>query len=75
METIDIKETDVFAAAKQVAEQRAEVVDLTGAFLETVCPNCQYTVGAFVIDGPDPVFADLQCPRGVCGHEWSERVS
>lgn len=68
-------ESDVFAAAKQVAEHRAEAVDLTGAFLETVCPSCDRTVGALVIDGPDPVFVDLQCPRDLCGHEWTERVS
>lgn len=68
-------ESDVFAAAKQVAEQRAEIVDLTGAFVATVCPSCEHTVGAFVIDGPDPVFADVQCPRDVCGNEWSERVA
>lgn len=69
-------EDDVFGAAKQVAEQRTEPApDLMGAFLETVCPNCHRTVGALVIDGPDPVFVDLQCPRAECGHKWSERVS
>lgn len=69
-------EYDVFGAAKQVAEQRVEPApDLMGAFLETVCPNCRRTVGALVIDGPDPVFADVQCPRVECGHGWSERVS
>lgn len=76
MSAVVTDESDVFGAAKQVAEQRAEPTpDLKGAFLETVCPNCQRTVGALVIDGPDPVFVDLQCPRDLCGHEWSERVS
>lgn len=71
-----IVESDVFGAAKQIAEQRAEpALDLMGAFLDTVCPCCARKVGALVIDGPDPVFVDVQCPRVECGHEWSERVS
>ncbi|QXE28912.1 MULTISPECIES: hypothetical protein [Microbacterium] len=71
----EIAESDVFGAAKQVAEQRAEAVDLTGAFLETVCPSCDRTVGALVIDGPDPVFVDVQCPLAGCGHEWTEAIT
>ncbi|MCK2024610.1 hypothetical protein KZC52_16905 [Microbacterium sp. kSW2-24] len=76
MSSVVTEESDVFGAAKQVAEQRTEPApDLMGALHGTICPNCQRTVGALVIDGPDPVFVDLQCPRDVCGHEWSERVS
>lgn len=42
----------------------------------TVCPSCGRWVGALVIDGPDPVFTDLRCPRtDVCGLVWSERAA
>ena len=51
------------------------------AILETDCPKCERHVGALIIDGPDPVFVSLVCPR--CGHgddrndgpEWVERVA
>lgn len=68
---------DYMGAAKDVREARepldADAFD--GAFLETTCPSCGKHVSAFIVDGPDPVFADLVCPRDECGHEWSERVA
>lgn len=72
-----VPETDVFGDAKQVTEQRQEFDprQFDGAFLETVCPSCDHTVGALVIDGPDPVFVDVQCPRAGCGHEWTEQLA
>lgn len=45
------------------------------AFRETECPACGRQIGAFVVDGPDPVFVDLVCPRDVCGHRFTERIS
>lgn len=47
--------------------------DMNGALLETDCPECGRHVGALVIDGPDPDFADMQCHP--CGAIWNERVS
>lgn len=45
------------------------------AIRETECPKCGKWIGAIVVDGPDPVFIDLKCPRtDVCGEQWSERV-
>ncbi|MCT1395634.1 hypothetical protein M4D51_07830 [Microbacterium sp. p3-SID338] len=72
-----VPEADVFADAKQVAEHRQEFDphQFDGAFFETVCPSCEHTVGALVIDGPDPVFVDVQCPRTGCGHEWTEQIA
>lgn len=70
-------EPDVFGAAKRVQEDRAEFAPrrFDDAFLETDCPGCGRHVGALIKDGPDPVFADVTCPRDACGHEWSERVA
>ncbi len=67
---------DYLGEAKPFLEQRAEV-NLRGdeAFHETDCPRCEHRVGAFIVDGPDPVFADLVCPRPSCAHEWAERVA
>lgn len=59
--------------------EQADEVDLSYMYesiLETVCPKCGQTVGALIIDGPDPVFVDVQCPRwDVCGHIWNERIA
>ena len=50
--------------------------DLSDGIRKTECPKCGKWVGAMVIDGPDPVFVDLKCPRtDVCGEQWSERVA
>lgn len=49
-----------------------DVSHMVGAFLETVCPGCGVTVGAFVIDGPEQGVVGLRCPRDVCEHEWEE---
>lgn len=63
---------------KEFAEQ-AQERDLSYMFesiLDTTCPKCGHKVGALIIDGPDPVFADVQCPRwDVCGHIWNERIA
>lgn len=56
---------------KEFVEPRGR--DLSHAILETDCPGCEKHVGALIVDGPDPVFADLVCP--LCGHEFTERVS
>lgn len=45
------------------------------AFLDTTCEACGKHVNALIIDGPDPVFVEVQCPRDVCGAVWSERVT
>lgn len=64
---------------KEYAEQYDEAVSyaqhMAGGLLDCTCPSCGRHVGAFVVDGPDPVFADLVCPRDVCGHEWMERTA
>lgn len=69
-------EPDVFGAAKAVKEDRAEFNPsrFDAAFLETVCPECGRTGCAFVIDGPDPVFVDVECPYDNCRHRWAERI-
>lgn len=56
---------------KEYAEPEGR--DLSGALLETDCPGCGRHVGALIIDGPDPVFVDVECPR--CGHGWTERTA
>lgn len=43
---------------------------MVGAFLETVCPGCGRTVGAFVTDGPEQGVVGLRCPQ--CDHGWEE---
>lgn len=61
---------------KEFAEQAAEhdPRPFYEAIRERECPGCGKWVGAIVIDGPDPVFVDLRCPRtDVCGEVWSER--
>lgn len=45
------------------------------AILETDCPKCGRHVGALIIDGPDPVFVDVQCPHVECGEVWNERFA
>lgn len=62
---------------KEFAEPAAahDSSQFAGAIFETDCPGCGHHVGALVIDGPDPVFVDLACPRDACEHEWSERVA
>lgn len=52
---------------------RPEVRDLSHALHETDCPNCGRHVGALIVDGPDPVFADVECPQ--CHFPWTERVA
>lgn len=47
--------------------------DLSHTIFLIDCPGCEKHVGALIVDGPDPVFADLVCP--LCSHEWNERVS
>ncbi|MEW2459851.1 hypothetical protein [Microbacterium sp. K41] len=68
---------DYLGDAKRVREARApiEADPFKGAFLTTICPGCGHDVNALVVDGPDPVFADLVCPRVGCGHEWTEAVT
>jgi hypothetical protein len=45
-----------------------------GANLETDCPRCGWHVWAHIVDGPDPVFIELVCPRDDCKYEWWERT-
>lgn len=45
------------------------------ASIGTICPSCGHHVWAHIIDGPDPVFVTLACPRDACRHEWAERVT
>ncbi len=68
---------DYMGDRKQSLESRVPLdpQQFEGAFIETVCPLCDKQVAAFVIDGPDPVFVDLQCPRDPCGHEFTERIA
>ena len=49
--------------------------DMSHVILETDCPGCERRVGALIIDGPDPVFVEVQCPRDVCAKRWTERVT
>lgn len=67
---------DYIGDATRVKEDRAEFNSrrFDGAILETDCPECDRHVGALVIDGPDPVFVDVACPHGDCGHRWTERI-
>lgn len=67
---------DYLGDAKRVREDRMESDPhrFDTAFLETVCPKCERTCCAFVIDGPDPVFVDVACPFDNCGHQWTERI-
>lgn len=69
-------ESDVFGDAKRAVEAWDEAEyyaqQMVGGLLAPQCPKCEMTVGAMVMDGPDPVFADVQCPA--CTHVWSERV-
>lgn len=66
------RERDWKAFAEQAAEHDLHPFD--DAIRQTECPKCGKWVGAIVIDGPDPVFVDLRCPRtDVCGEVWSER--
>lgn len=60
---------------KEYVAPPADMSQLADAILETTCPGCGHLVGALIVDGPDPVFADVVCPRDVCQHEFSERVS
>lgn len=79
--TADLAEVDeipdYLGDGTRVKEDRAEFNPrrFDTAILETDCPECGRHVGALIKDGPDPVFADVTCPRDVCGHEWSERVA
>lgn len=66
------REPDWKEFAEQFAAHDSRPFD--GALIETVCPGCGRTVGALVIDGPDPVFADVQCPHKECAAEWTERT-
>lgn len=68
---------DYFGEAKRVKEARLplETDPFKGAFLATVCPGCGHEVHAFVVDGPDPVFVDLACPRPACGQEFTEAIT
>lgn len=70
---------DYLGEAKQHLEARMEREEtlrgFEGAFLETDCPGCGWHVWAFIVDGPDPVFVDVVCPRDPCNHEWAERVA
>lgn len=43
---------------------------LAGALIDTVCPNCTLTIGAFVRNTDTP-WLDLVCPA--CDHEFVER--
>lgn len=58
---------------KEYVEPMLDRPHFDHAFFETDCPGCHKHVGALVVDGPDPVFADLTCP--LCGHEWAERIA
>lgn len=60
---------------KEFVAPPADMSPLKGALLETDCPKCGRHVGALIIDGPDPVFADLVCSRVECGHLWTERTA
>lgn len=44
---------------------------LAGALHDTVCPNCDLEIGAFIRNTDTP-WLDLVCP--VCDHEFEERV-
>ena len=61
-------DVDYFEAAKQQKEAWHVPRPIVDAFVEEDCPGCERHVGALLIDGPDPVFADVQCPR--CSHVW-----
>lgn len=78
MSSVEV-EPDIFGDAKRYREATEESAayasHMDDALLETICPGCGHLVAAFIVDGPDPVFADVVCPRDVCEHEWSERVA
>ncbi|MFF3029114.1 hypothetical protein [Microbacterium sp. NPDC057944] len=65
---------DYFGDVKRFKEQHAEPLPTFDDVRETDCPECGRHVHAHIIDGPDPVFIDLACPRDLCRHVWSERV-
>lgn len=67
-----MNEPDVFGDAKHRFEMRGERESVTGGLLETECPGCRHDVYALIIDGADPHFIDLMCPRDICGTEWTE---
>ncbi len=60
---------------KEFVAPPADMSPLKGALLETDCPKCGRHVGALIIDGPDPAFADVQCPYKECAAEWTERTA
>ncbi|QNA93225.1 MULTISPECIES: hypothetical protein [unclassified Microbacterium] len=68
---------DYLSEAKRIREDRTplDVDPFKGAFLATTCPGCDHDVSAFVVDGPDPVFVDLVCPRPSCSHEFTEAIT
>lgn len=61
-------DADWFLDAKRQKEDWVRHEPFEDAFAYLDCPHCERHVGAFLVDGPDPVFADVQCPR--CGHRW-----
>ena len=69
---------DYMGDRKRWLETQAEIDERTRTFegsnIETTCPGCGWDVWAHVVDGPDPVFINLVCPRDNCNHEFTERV-
>lgn len=70
---------DYMGDAKRWRESQMEREDawrgFEGSNLEVDCPECGWHVWAHIVDGPDPAFVELVCPRDECEHEFSERVA